>query len=148
MLSAGSRWLPLPSGTGAPTHQQGEESIWSHLSLLWSGTTCLLSLMKIVQYLNASRTYSARAAGLCFSQPCCACPPTHLPRGTAHCFSFRALNTHCVDTTLELNQKLSLRLEMKGFRLKCVFSTIRKTLSHLVMVTEISGISQKSGTYF
>lgn len=66
-LDTGSRWFPLLSGS-APIHQPGKESIWFHLLLLWSGTSCLLSLMKIAQYLNACRAYTARAVALYFSQ--------------------------------------------------------------------------------
>lgn len=89
--------LQLTYGTMLQPTSEVRKASGSHLSLLRSGTTCLLSLTKIVQYLNASRTYSATAAGLRFSQPCCACPPTPLPRGTAHCFSFPALNTQSLE---------------------------------------------------
>ena len=146
MLDTGSRWLPLLSGS-APIHQRGKESIWFHLSLLWSGTSCLLSLTETVQYLNASRTDTARAAGLYFSQPFCACPPTRLSQWTVCCFRFQPL-LRCttsleegalkptlvkpyVDTTLELNQKPSLMLELKSFRLKSVSSRTGKILSRI-----------------
>lgn len=89
-LDTGSRWLPVPSES-APIHQQGKESIWFHLSLLWSGTSCLLSLTKTVLHMSASRTCTARAAGLYFSQPSCACLPTPLSWWTACCFSSQPL---------------------------------------------------------
>lgn len=90
MLDTGSRWLPVPSGS-APIHRQGKENIWFHLSLLWSGTSCLLSLTKIVLCMNASRTYTARTAGLYFSQPSCARLPTPLSPWTVCCFSSQLL---------------------------------------------------------
>lgn len=146
-LDAGSRWLPLTSGS-VPIHQRGKESIWFHLSLLWSGTSCLLSLTKIVQYLNTSRTHIARAAGLYFSSPDLLCLSSHasvsvssmllwLPATTAmhHYFGERASKPTVVkpyvDTTCELNQRLSLMLELKSFRLKSVFSRTGKILSHI-----------------
>lgn len=90
-LDTESRWLPVLSGS-APIHQQGKESIWFLLSLLWSGTSCLLSLTKIVQYLNASRTYTARAAGLYFSHsPSVLVLPCVCLSEQLCCFSFQPL---------------------------------------------------------
>lgn len=152
MLNTGSRWHPLPSGTGAPTHQQSKESIQSHLSLLLSGTTCLLSLTKTVQLLEC---FQDLLSWSCWSGllPALLCLSSHMSAsgnstllqlpGVKH-----TLIKPCVGTTLELNQKLSLRLEVKGCRLECVFSRIRKSWKHLFMVREISGISQKSSSYF
>lgn len=91
----GSRWLPLPSGS-APIRQRGKECVCFPLSLLGSGASCLLSLTKIIQYLNASRTHAARAAGLCFSSPSVpALPPVCLGERYAALAS-----SHYCDATL------------------------------------------------
>lgn len=144
MLDTGSRWLPLLSGS-APIHQPGEESISFHLSLLWSGTSCLLSLTKIVQYLNASRTSTGRAvfvlltALLCLSSHMSVSVNNMLLRlptttATLYFFGERAFRPTVVkpyvDTTLELNQKWSLMLELKSFTLKS-FSEQEKNLTRI-----------------
>lgn len=143
MLDAGSRRLPLPLES-APIQQQGKESIWS-LLLLWSNTHCLLPLSEIVWCLN---TYTARAAVGTSQSPLC-CPPTRLSeRYTALASSYNcnallwewALKPTdikpYVDTSLELNQKLGLMLNLESFSLKSVFFRIGKNSSNIVVMAK------------
>lgn len=54
-----------------------------------------------------------------------------------------------VDTSLELNQKLSLMLELESFSLKSVFFRIGKISTHTVVTArKVLCISQCSGRYF
>lgn len=141
---------PVRDWCSNPPARRGKHLVPFVIALIWHYMPALLDEnSSVLECFQDLLSYSCRSvllpALLCLSSHASASGNSTLLQlpGFKH-----TLIKPCVDTILELNQKLSLRLEMKGFRLKCVFSTIRKTLSHLVMVREISGISQKSSSYF